>query len=309
MRATITELMIVPTQNHLARHIRVFVSSTFRDMQGERDHLVKFIFPQLRKLCESRGVTWGEVDLRWGIPDEEKAEGKVLPLCLEEIQGCRPYFIGLLGERYGWVPESIPDDVVEQHPWIEKLRECSVTEIEIIHGVFRNETMHAHAFFYLRDPGYIDCLPAGNNRADFESETTEARAKLTELKQRLRHARDKKVCQLRENYHDQRELGQWLLEDFTRLINDLFPEGQTPDPLDREAADLEAFAQSRARVYIGRQEYFDRLDAHMMSQDPPLVVLGESGIGKSALLANWFIRYRDHHSDEFTVLHFIGGPH
>jgi preprotein translocase subunit SecA/nephrocystin-3 len=39
------------------RQIRVFISSTFRDMQAERDHLVKFIFPQLRKLCESRGVT------------------------------------------------------------------------------------------------------------------------------------------------------------------------------------------------------------------------------------------------------------
>src|SRR5437762_8378817 len=87
------------------RQIRVFVSSTFRDTHAERDYLVKFAFPQLRKLCESRGVTWGEVDLRWGITDEEKAGGRVLPLCLEEIHRCRPYFIGLLGERYGWIPE------------------------------------------------------------------------------------------------------------------------------------------------------------------------------------------------------------
>jgi len=63
------------------RTIRVFVSSTFRDMQEDRDYLVKFVFPQLRKLCESRGVTWGEVDLRWGITEEEAAEGKLLPLC------------------------------------------------------------------------------------------------------------------------------------------------------------------------------------------------------------------------------------
>ena len=87
------------------RQIRVFISSTFRDMKAERDHLVKFIFPQFRKLCESRGVIWGEVDLRWGVTDEQAAEGKVLPICLEEIKRCRPYFIGLLGERYGWVPK------------------------------------------------------------------------------------------------------------------------------------------------------------------------------------------------------------
>ena len=35
------------------RVVRVFVCSTFRDMHEERDYLVKFIFPQLRKLCES----------------------------------------------------------------------------------------------------------------------------------------------------------------------------------------------------------------------------------------------------------------
>lgn len=36
------------------RQIRVFVSSTFRDMKAERDYLVKFIFPQLRRLCDER---------------------------------------------------------------------------------------------------------------------------------------------------------------------------------------------------------------------------------------------------------------
>ena len=85
------------------RVIRAFVSSTFLDMKQERDELVLRTFPQLRKICESRGVTWGEVDLRWGITDEQKAEGQVLPICLDEIRSCRPFFIGLLGERYGWI--------------------------------------------------------------------------------------------------------------------------------------------------------------------------------------------------------------
>jgi hypothetical protein len=97
--------------------IRVFVSSTFHDMQEEREELIKQIFPQLRQLCESRGVTWGEVDLRWGVPDEAKAEGKVLPLCLQKIEHCRPYFIGLLGERYGWVPEEISPELLETQAW------------------------------------------------------------------------------------------------------------------------------------------------------------------------------------------------
>ena len=138
------------------RAIRVFISSTFRDMQEDRDYLVKFIFPQLRKVCESRGVIWSEVDLRWGVTDEQRAEGKVLPICLEEIKRCRPYFIGLLGERYGWIPDVIPQELIDRMPWLREQAHArkSVTELEIIHGVLRDGVMHGRAYFYLRDPQY-----------------------------------------------------------------------------------------------------------------------------------------------------------
>src|SRR5947209_12367629 len=96
------------------RIFRVFVSSTFQDMQREREELVKRTFPGLRKRCEARGVAWSEVDLRWGITDEQKAEGQVLPICLGEIRKCRPYFIGILGQRYGWVPEEVPAELIER---------------------------------------------------------------------------------------------------------------------------------------------------------------------------------------------------
>lgn len=36
------------------REIRVFISSTFRDMMRERDILVKETFPALRRLCAQR---------------------------------------------------------------------------------------------------------------------------------------------------------------------------------------------------------------------------------------------------------------
>lgn len=59
------------------------VSSTFRDMPEEREELLKQIFPRLRHLCESGGVTWGEMDLRWGVPDEAKAEKGRFCLCAQ----------------------------------------------------------------------------------------------------------------------------------------------------------------------------------------------------------------------------------
>jgi hypothetical protein len=136
------------------REIRVFISSTFRYMQEEREELVMQIFPQLRRLCESCGVTWREVDLRWGVPDEAKAEGKVLPMCLQEIEHCRPYFIGLLGERYGWIPEEFSPHLLQTQPWLKQHHGKSVTALAILHGLLENPVMEKRVFFYFSDAAY-----------------------------------------------------------------------------------------------------------------------------------------------------------
>jgi tetratricopeptide (TPR) repeat protein len=283
------------------RVIRVFVSSTFRDMAAEREELVKRVFPQLRKLCETRGVTWGEVDLRWGVSDEQKAEGQVLPICLAEIHRCRPYFIGMLGERYGWIPEQLPALVLAQEPWLGGYEGRSVTELEILCGVLDDPEMERHAFFYLRDPRFLQNLPS-DQRAAFEEGSYESVQKLLALKERIRRS----PFPVRENYSDVREFGQLVLSDFTQLIDRLFPEGSAPDGLGREAASHESFAIARSHVFIGRQRDLEQLDAHVRSDGPPLVVVGESGLGKSALLANWALRLRATNPDLFVFTHFIG---
>ena len=97
-----------------------------------------------------------------------------------------------------------------------------------------------------------------------------------------------------------------ILKDLTAVIERLYPKGSEPAPLDRDAMEHEVFAQSLAKVYIGRKEYFDRLDEHAHGDGPPLVILGESGSGKSALLANWAFQYREKHPEELLIMHFIG---
>ena len=186
----------------MERAIRVFISSTFRDMQAERDELVKFTFPRLRKLCEQRGVTWGEVDLRWGITDEK--QGEVLPICLQEIRNCRPFFIGILGQRYGWIPQQIPNELLEREGWLDERQQHSITELEILHGVLNDPLMQKTAFFYFRDPAYLKVL-SSDQRKDFlevpstqeievwgyeqSQQMAETRlAKLENLKERIRQS-------------------------------------------------------------------------------------------------------------------------
>ena len=94
--------------SQLTRLIRIFISSTFRDFLAERDELVKKVFPELRRRCRAHHIEILEVDLRWGVTEEQSQRGETLRICLDEIDRCRPsapvYFIGLLGERYGWIP-------------------------------------------------------------------------------------------------------------------------------------------------------------------------------------------------------------
>ena len=283
------------------RRIRVFVSSTFRDMQEERDRLVKFTFPELRRRCRERGVEFVEVDLRWGITEEQAERGEVLPICLAEIDRCRPYFIGLLGERYGFIPKQVDPELIKIQPWLEEHRERSLTELEIHHGVLRKSSMADRAFFYFRDPAYIERLPE-DRRPDFLPEGDASRDKLASLKEQIRQS----TVSLKETYPDPQALGELILEDLWKAIDREFPEAEVPDPLDREAEEHAAFAHSRAIVYIGRDNYFTRLDEHIRGDGPPLVIIGESGSGKSALLANWALRYQKENPNDFLLLHFIG---
>jgi len=272
---------------HQKRSIRVFVSSTFRDMMEERDALMTHTWPQLRSFCRERQVELVEVDLRWGIAEEQSTRKETLKLCLDEIRACRPFFIGLLGERYGWVPgdDAYTADLKEEQPWLKDLHGRSVTELEILHGVLNNPEMAGRAFFYFRDPAYARIKGTG-----FLPENGEAAEKQTALKNFIRKTCKEKNIPLQETYSDPGTLAALVLEQIKAAIETQFPKSDIPDPLDREARDHEAFAEIRQHTYIGRPDYFEVLDHHVTGEDAPLVLLGDSGSGKSALLANWIDR-------------------
>ena len=60
--------------------IRVFVSSTFNDMIEDRNELMTHTWPELRRFCRERQVELVEVDLRWGIAEEQSTRKETLKL-------------------------------------------------------------------------------------------------------------------------------------------------------------------------------------------------------------------------------------
>ncbi|MFZ4455969.1 MAG: tetratricopeptide repeat protein [Bacteroidales bacterium] len=290
------------------RNIRVFISSTFRDMMEERDALMTHCWPELRKFCRELQVEMVEVDLRWGIAEEQSTRKETLKLCLDEIRACRPFFIGLLGERYGWIPgdDAFTPDLKEEQPWLKGIHDKSVTELEILHGVLNNPEMAGRAFFYFRDPLYIETVPK-EKKADFLSESPTDAKKQNQLKDVIRATCTKKNIQLLENYTDPQALAPIILEQLKAAIESQFPKEDIPDELTREAREHEAFAEVRRRTYIGRPEYYNQLDKHVGETGKPLLLLGDSGSGKSALVANWVEHWQKHQPNDYIFQHYIGG--
>ncbi len=74
------------------------------------------------------------------------------------------------------------------------------------------------------------------------------------------------------------------------------------------------YVNSRVSQYVfvpTKDVYFNTLDQHADTLEgdvkPPLVLVGNEGSGKSALLANWVSKRREHkHRDEFLFQHFVG---
>lgn len=130
------------------REFRFFVSSTFLDMNNERNALTLDVFPRLRRWAaeQSLRVTILEVDLRWGITEVATHENLSTSVCLNQVSRCSPFFIGILGSRYGSCPTPIhivaDDDIdLEDYAWLEDVEpelegRISVTELEMRHGVY-----------------------------------------------------------------------------------------------------------------------------------------------------------------------------
>jgi len=288
-----------------SNELRVFISSTFRDLQEEREHLVKKIFPEIRAICRERGVTFTDIDLRWGLTDEEAMLGRTIRTCLEEIDRCRPYFIGMIGDRYGWIPafhEIMMDpDLLSQHPWIEEvaLSGVSVTEIEFIHGAFDAPKLDAGCAFFYRRVGDIA-----------NADDPERLALLIE--------RTRATGRPFHEFTGIEEFGGLVRDDLIAMIDRYWPQHEAPSELELERRSHAAFAASRTRAYIPNPEQLKRFNAWVAgfgvapeqgSQNAgpaPLVISADSGLGKSSLVAYLTGYYRKKSPASLVIEHYVG---
>uniref|UniRef100_A0A8C8GKV8 AAA+ ATPase domain-containing protein n=1 Tax=Oncorhynchus tshawytscha TaxID=74940 RepID=A0A8C8GKV8_ONCTS len=146
--------------------VRVFVSSTFTDMSSERNALLDKTYPELQAFCQSLGLVFEVVDMRWGLQDAIAVDHMTTELCLQEIEACRkvsvgPSFIALLGNRYGHrpIPRVLPGKQFEV-----LLSKLPQDQVGLLHQWFRKDNNAVPPVYVLQPittllPHYNDLQP------------------------------------------------------------------------------------------------------------------------------------------------------
>eukprot|EP00741_Cyanophora_paradoxa_P007900 tig00001224_g7643.t1 len=302
------------------RVVRVFLSSTFKDMAPEREALFRSAVPRLRRALAARALFFCPVDLRWGITGAEAAGGEVVRICLEEVQRST-YFVAFLKGRYGWhqAPGAPEDPLLKRtieraapgFPFLLQYADRSVTEHEILLGAFVNadgspNLRRETSLFYFSSEAL-----AGT---DAGQEGPHAARCLAALKERIRSS----GLPLGPPYPSAEALAARIHDDLLALVARDYPDAGPRPWLEEERAAHAAFAAARRRLYLpapgppappGARLPSDAAQATLRRWTRPelLLVTGPSGCGKSALLANWSAAWRAAHPSDAPVAHYVGG--
>eukprot|EP01124_Arcella_intermedia_P017266 TRINITY_DN24045_c0_g1_i1.p1 TRINITY_DN24045_c0_g1~~TRINITY_DN24045_c0_g1_i1.p1 ORF type:complete len:1296 (-),score=313.27 TRINITY_DN24045_c0_g1_i1:36-3923(-) len=272
--------------------IRVFISSTFRDMGPEREYLVKKVFPEISALYESKGLRFTYVDMRWGISEEQSETGKTISICLNEIDASRPFFIGILGDRYGWVPKQ--DDpawatVVEEYPWVSQHKGSkSITHLEILHGVLNQpEKYSKNSLFFFR-----------NNIGEEPKEMRNLKDHISQVK-------------TPHYYTKLEEIGLVILEHFRKYLTDNFTDSTLNSSIfSTELTSQKILIEKCVNNFCGRESELQHIYDYthtIQNNQFPLVVTGEPGIGKTAILSTFCDRiWKENRKDLLLVPQFVG---
>ncbi|XP_053407147.1 uncharacterized protein LOC123546872 [Mercenaria mercenaria] len=171
--------------------VRIFLSSTFTDMQAERNWLMKNAFPQLRQFCQQRGLDFQIADMRWGVREDATDDHRTTELCLHEIKNCQklsrgPNFVAFLGDKYGFRP--IPSEIE-----VSEFKLLKNTAIKLGHDISllltwylcdynREPTIYTLQPISTQYPQYFDMTPANaSSRQQAQREWWGVVEKLTTL--------------------------------------------------------------------------------------------------------------------------------
>ncbi|CAF1350468.1 unnamed protein product [Rotaria sordida] len=322
--------------------IRIFVSSTFTDFFNEREVLIKKVFTALRDEMGPSGIQIIDCDLRWGVPKDSTTEQTILA-CLEELDRCledngQPFFIGLISDKYGWVPKlnDLPKHITETYGWIDG---ASITLMEFIHGAFRRN--NPNAFFLIRkSENLLKNLPE-KYKDKFQDKDELSQKQVKELKSQLSeiispeqifsydcsyNGLDSSTGRERVKIDGLQEFEERTKSFLSETIRKWYPENFNEDnSINIEEKEMNTFLLNKTQYYIDRSDEYSTLFKYITgdhkdfmlikdklgiesdkANDQPLMALSsQPGDGKTMLLAKFVLDIEEKMKDKTIIYYYF----
>ncbi|XP_053558207.1 telomerase protein component 1 [Bombina bombina] len=313
---------IVPIPRQRWRSIRVFISSTFRDMHAERDLLIGQVMPELRARASIHFLSLEEVDLRWGITEEEAKKDRQLSLCLSEVSRSQ-IFIGILGERYGHIPKTYSLPLLPEYQWIQTYPSGrSITELEamqFLENCDLQNSDHPKAFFYFREPAE-HCPP----HSDFSVESPNAAMRMADLKKNVTQHPVTRCyrysCRWGKDQDGKpfvtalEDFGARVLEDIWEVIErDYIRDGPEISDEDEDQLAQEGYQEWQEHLSCAREKLVLSTSAQILQSTRKsqtngriFLVCGEPSQGKTVFMADLIRKLRFTTSFSTVIFHFTG---
>ena len=283
----------------------IFVSSTFQDMQYERDAIQKDVFPRLNAIAHEYGQSVSFCDLRWGINtenlDSEEMNYKVLDVCLDEVGRSDNPMVIILGDRYGWIP---PKELIKRMASDKDMKlddfDISATALEIEYGRF---TLNKNALIYFRT---IQGNPAD---ACFSSEDEMHHQKMEQLKEKIRNTTEESLKTYSLNFDEDlsKEIAKFSDMLYQDLLEKLLPKWKAyadQTPLMREAGIHWQFINEKKSLFHARKEQVDEIIGQITGGNRLIAIKGESGTGKSTVFSKIAYELKER---GFNVIPIVSG--
>jgi len=204
--------------------------------------------------------------------------------------------------------------------------EASATHQEIVDGAMKTEDADEHVFGYFRSMKNLDELnknlpgkPANNfvdtdDKGLFDNSSHQKLLDMkTDLKGKLRdniHEYDARWIGSNENpisYDHIQSICDEVYKDLSGIILTEIAKFKAVDELEAEIEQHLNFGEERRQFFVGRKEILKRIEKHLESDNKhPLAIHGVSGSGKSALMAEAFMRTEKKHPKAIKMTRFTG---
>lgn len=302
--------------------IPLFISSTFQDMHAERDYLKENVFPIIEERLLKRNCQLEIIDLRWGVftKNNKQAIEKelyVLSVCMNELEKSRPYFLGILGNRYGWVPpEAISKEIMHEFGIKINPKDRSITEMEILSGSLEAPVSMKPLFFF-RDGSVVEQIPDDEkiNYCDNSAGFSKDYLKLTALKEKLHYTYPNQVFEYAAIWDDKKkqisgleEFGNLVLKNLWQQfdIDTVDHNNETESWVEEDNMLVHSNIVKNVQNSILRENLEDEFYDELIEKSPSFTLIsGSIGSGKSTFIAQ--LLFGIIKRNDFLPLIHVGG--